>query len=167
VLIQGTYPGTGDGTMTTTFNARYENQRAGLALINGSLYIAWAAHEDAPPYYGWVMGYTYGSSGFTQVSVLNVTPNVQYGGIWMGGGAPSADASGHLYLITGNGGFDATRTSAPDNDYGDSLLQLSVAPNPATPSAAFTVSQYFPRTRQPTTPTTTISAPGAPPCSPT
>jgi len=143
VLIQGTYPGTGDGTTTTTFSARYENQRTGLALINGTVYIAWASHEDKPPYYGWVMGYTFGSPGFTQVSELNVTPNVHYGGIWMGGGAPSADASGHLYLITGNGGFDANSSSPPNNDYGDSLLQLSVAPNPATPSAAFTVSQYF------------------------
>ena len=143
MLIQGTYPGTGDGGGTTTFSPRYENQRSGVALINGSVYIAWAAHEDAAPYYGWVMGYTYGSSGFKQVSVLNVTPNVQYGGVWMGGGAPSADASGHLYVITGNGGFDATSASAPNNDYGDSLLQLSVAPNPTTPSAAFTVSQYF------------------------
>jgi hypothetical protein len=143
MLIQGTYPGTGDKTTTTTFSARYENQRTGLALINGSVYIAWAGHEDGPPYYGWLMGYTYGSSGFTQVSVLNATPNVQYGGIWMGGGAPSVDASGHVYVITGNGGFDATSSSAPNNDYGDSLLQLSVAPNPTTPSAAFTVSQYF------------------------
>jgi len=143
VLIQGTYPGTGDGTTTTTFTARYENQRTGLALINGSVYIAWAAHEDAPPYYGWIMGYTYGSSGFTQVSVLNVTPNVRQGGIWMGGGAPSVDADGHVYVITGNGGFDATSSSAPNNDYGDSLLQLSVAPNAAAPSTAFTVSQYF------------------------
>jgi hypothetical protein len=143
LLIQGTYPGTGDGTTTTAFTARYENQRTGLALINGTVHIAWASHEDTPPYYGWVMGYTFGSSGFTQVSVLNVTPNVHYGGISMGGSAPSADASGHLYVITGNGGFDATSSSAPNNDYGDSLLQLSVAPNPATPSAAFTVAQYF------------------------
>jgi hypothetical protein len=143
ILIQGTYPGTGDGTTTTTFTARYENQRTGLALINSTVYIAWASHEDTPPYYGWVMGYTYGSSGFTQVSVLNVTPNVGYGGIWMGGSAPSADASGHLYVITGNGGFDATGSSAPNNDYGDSLLELSATQNPTTPSAAFTVSQYF------------------------
>ena len=113
ILIQGTYPGTGDGTTTTTFNARQENQRTGLALINGTVYVAWAAHEDAPPYYGWLMGYTYGSSGFTQVSVLNVTPNVQYGGIWMGGGAPSVDASGHVYVITGNGGFDANSCERP------------------------------------------------------
>jgi hypothetical protein len=143
IPIQGTYPGTGDSTSVTTFSARYELQRSGLALVNGSVYVAWAAHEDALPYYGWLMGYTYGSSGFTQVSVLNVTPNVQGGGIWMGGGAPSADANGYLYVITGNGGFDATNTSAPKNDYGDSLLQLSVAPNPATPSSAFSVAQYF------------------------
>jgi hypothetical protein len=143
MLIQGTFPGTGDGTTITTFVARYENQRAGLALVNGTVYIAWAAHEDAAPYYGWLMGYTYGVSGFTQVSVLNVTPNVQYGGIWMGGGAPSLDANGNLYVITGNGGFDANSASTPNNDYGDSLLQLSVTPNPTTPSAAFTVSQYF------------------------
>jgi hypothetical protein len=143
MLIGGTYPGSGDGTATTTFNAQYENQRAALALINGSIYIAWAAHEDAPPYYGWIMGYTYGASGFNQVSVLNVTPNVHQGGIWMGGGAPSADAGGNLYLITGNGGFDAANASAPKDDYGDSLLQLAVTPNAGTPSAAFTVSQYF------------------------
>ena len=47
--IQGTYPGTGDGTTTTTFSALYENQRAGLALVNGTVYIAWAAHEDKRP----------------------------------------------------------------------------------------------------------------------
>ena len=55
-----------------------ENQRAGLALVNGTVYIAWASHEDTAPYYGWLMGYTYGAAGFTQVSVLNVTPNVQW-----------------------------------------------------------------------------------------
>ncbi len=61
----------------------------------------------------------------------------------MGGGAPSVDGSGHMYVITGNGGFDATSASAPNNDYGDSLLQLSVTPNSTTPSAAFNVVQYF------------------------
>ena len=48
-----------------------------------------------------------------------------------------------MYVITGNGGFDATSASAPNNDYGDSLLQLSVTPNSTTPSAAFNVFQYF------------------------
>jgi Putative Ig domain len=134
VLIAGTYPGTGDGGSSVTFNARQQHQRAGLALVNGVVYVAWSSHEDAAPYYGWIIGYSYNGSTFSRSSVLNVTPNVGYGGIWMGGGAPAADSSGNLYLLTGNGTFDVTGGSAPNNDYGDSMLQLT---------GALTVSQYF------------------------
>jgi hypothetical protein len=127
VTITATSPGSGDGGSTDTFSPRQENQRPGLALVNGTVYIAWASHEDHPPYYGWVVGYTYSGSSFTQCCVLNVTPNVGYGGIWMGGGAPSADSNNHIYLITGNGTFDVTNTSGPNNDYGDSFLLLSTS----------------------------------------
>jgi hypothetical protein len=123
VNIAATYPGTGDGTMVTTFVPREENQRCGLALVNGVVYVAWASHEDAYPYYGWVIGYS--ASTLAQVSVFNDDPNSGRGGIWMSGGAPAADANGNLYLITGNGTFDASNASAPNNDYGDSFLQLS------------------------------------------
>ncbi len=132
MTIAGTYPGTGDGGTTVTFNPRQQNQRPGLVLVNGIVYIAWASHEDAPPYYGWVMGYN--ASTLTQASVLNVTPNVHYGGIWMGGGAPAADSSNNLYLITANGIFDLTNTLGPTNDYGDSFLKLT---------SSLSVSQYF------------------------
>ena len=118
-----TFPGTGDGGSTVSFNAAQQNQRAGLALINGVLYVAWASHGDTPPYYGWVVSFN--PSNLSVAHVLNVTPNVQYGGIWMGGGAPSADNNNNLYVITGNGVFDVTNSSGPKNDYGDSFLQLS------------------------------------------
>ena len=126
VAISATYPGTGDGSTTDTFNPGLQNQRPGLALANGIVYIAWASHEDVGgvhPYYGWVIGYN--ASTLSQVSVLNVAPNVGAGGIWMGGGAPAADSSGNLYLITGNAYFDANSSTPPNNDYGDSFLQLS------------------------------------------
>jgi hypothetical protein len=132
--ISATYPGTGDGGTTVTFNARTTLQRAGLALVNGTIYLAWASHEDAPPYYGWMAGYTYNGSAFAQASVLNITPNFGYGGIWMSGSAPAADAANNLYVLSGNGMFDAASASAPNNDYGDSFLQLS---------SALTISQYF------------------------
>lgn len=132
VTIAGTYPGTGDGGTTVTFNPRMQNQRAGLALVNGVVYIAWASHEDTPPYYGWVIGYN--ASTLAQVAMFNDTPNVHYGGIWMGGGAPAADSNSNLYLISGNGTFDATNTTAPNDDYGDSFLQLT---------SGLAVSQYF------------------------
>jgi hypothetical protein len=45
----------------------------------------------------------------------------------MSGGAPSVDNNGNLYLITGNGTLDATSASPPNNDYGDSFLQLNAA----------------------------------------
>jgi hypothetical protein len=127
VTITATYPGSGDGGSTDTFDPRNQNQRPGLALVNGTVYIAWASHEDTPPYYGWVIGYTYNGSSFTRSAVLNVTPNVGFGGIWMGGAAPSADSNNHLYVITGNAKFDVTNASAPNNDYGDSFLQLTTS----------------------------------------
>jgi hypothetical protein len=134
VLISATAPGTGDGGNTDSFNPRTENQRCGLALVNGVVYIAWASHEDTAPYYGWIIGYTYAGSSLTQTVVYNVTPNTGYGGIWMGGGAPAADENNDLYVITGNGDFDATSASAPNNDYGDSLLKLG---------SSLTVLDYF------------------------
>jgi hypothetical protein len=127
-----TFPGTGDGGSTVSFNPQQQNQRPGLALVNGVVYVAWSSHEDTYPYYGWVIGFN--ASSLSVASVLNITPNVLFGGIWMGGGAPSADSANHLYLITGNGGFDATSATAPNNDYGDSFLQIT---------GGTTISSYF------------------------
>jgi hypothetical protein len=134
IQISATYQGSGDGGTTVSFSPRQENQRAGLALVNGVVYIASAGHDDNPPYYGWIIGYRYNGSSFAQTAAYNATPNVQYGGIWMGGGAPAADENNDLYVTTGNGNFDASNATAPINDYGDSLLELS---------SALTVSQYF------------------------
>jgi hypothetical protein len=131
--ITVTYPGIGDGGNMTTFSPKQENQRSGLALVNGTVYIAWASHEDRAPYYGWIAGYSYTGSGFNPPAVLNVTPDKQSGGIWMGGGAPASDGS-YLYLLTGNGWFTASNASAPNHDYGDSLLKLNLG---------LTVADYF------------------------
>jgi hypothetical protein len=127
-----TYPGIGDGGTVVTFNPQMQNQRPGLALVNGVVYVAWSSHEDTSPYYGWLVGFD--ASDLKVASVLNVSPNVQYGGIWMGGGAPSADSDNNLYLITGNAVFDANSAVAPNNDYGDSFLQIK---------AGATISSYF------------------------
>ncbi len=124
------------------FDAREENQRPGLTLSGGKVWVTWASHEDHPPWYGWVIGYQYSGGTFTQSAVLNVAPNAGHAGIWMSGAAPSVDSSGNIYVITGNGGFDATSTSAPNNDYGDSFLQLKPA------AGRLTVSSYFTPTDQ-------------------
>jgi hypothetical protein len=117
-----TVPGNCDGGSTVAFNPLNENQRPGLALVNGIVYIAWASHGDHDPYHGWVMGFN--ASSLARVSNFNTSPNAAEGlgycrgGIWMAGGAPAADAAGNLYVITGNGIFDGTSA------FGDSILKL-------------------------------------------
>ena len=131
--IAGTYPGTAEHTTTATFVPEKQNQRAGLVLSNGVIYIAWGSHEDSSPYYGWMMAYQ-ASNISQQLSTFNTSPNTNDAGIWMGGGAPSIDGAGNLYLSTGNGTFNATNSTGPTNDYGDTLLQLS---------PSLQVQQYF------------------------
>jgi hypothetical protein len=129
VVISATFPAMGG---TATFSAKQENQRAGLALINGVVYIAWGSHEDTLPWYGWMIGYD--PATLAQLYVFNTAPNFGQTSIWMAGGAPAADSSGNIYVITANGYFDATDSTPPNNDYGDSFLKLT---------NNLTVSQYF------------------------
>jgi hypothetical protein len=117
-------PGTGDGSSggNVAFNTLRQNQRPGLALVNGIVYVAWASHGDNDPYHGWVMGFN--ASNIAQApAVFNDSPNGSRSGIWMGGGAPAADSSNNLYVITGNGTYDGTTNS----DFGDSFLKLSTS----------------------------------------
>jgi hypothetical protein len=137
IVLAATY--SADNNSTVTFSARQENQRPGLALSGGTVYIGFAAHEDNPPWYGWVLGYNYSANVFTRTAVLNVTPNTSEGGIWMSGGAPSVDSNGHLYVSTGNGPFDGANASGSHDDYGDAFLQLT----PGMGQAGLGVSSFF------------------------
>ena len=110
------------------FNPLTQNQRAGLALVNGVVYVAYASHGDNPTYYGWIVGYS--ASSLNQVSLFNDDPGSGFGGIWMSGGAPAADSNGNLYVITGNGVFDG------NTQFGDSFLKLST-------SGGISVSSFF------------------------
>jgi hypothetical protein len=60
----------------------------------------------------------------SQRAIFNTTPNGGLGGIWHGGGGPAADASGNVYVITGNGTFDGL-APAGSNDFGDTFLKLT------------------------------------------
>src|SRR5262249_26613288 len=100
-----------------------ENQRPGLVLANGLIYVAWASHGDIAPYHGWVMSFN--STTLNLVSVFNTSPNGRQSGIWMAGAAPAVDSAGNLYFITGNGDLTADSIAPPNADYGDSFLKLS------------------------------------------
>jgi outer membrane protein assembly factor BamB len=91
-------------------------QRAALALSHGVLYVAFGGlFGDCGTYNGWVVGAR--SDGTGALLTYRVNANGR-AGIW-GPSGPAVDASGDLYVSTGNG----NSTSA--FDFGDAVIRLS------------------------------------------
>jgi hypothetical protein len=123
-----TVPGNCEGGESVAFNTLTENQRPGLALVNGNVYVAWASHGDHDPYHGWILGYS--TANLALAGTFNTSPNAAENlgycraGLWMSGGAPAADSINNtvsLYVLTGNGIWDGTTA------FGDSVLKLNTA----------------------------------------
>ena len=150
VTIAATVPGTGDGSSggLLSFTSQLHHNRSGLALSGQTVYVAFAAHEDATPYHGWLFGYSTATSDLRVApSIFNTTPNGVAGqnggadgGIWGAGGAPAVDSEGNIYVATGNGVFDQGTGMSMQGDYGDSVLNLSP---PSAPGASMQVNGWF------------------------
>lgn len=127
VKIAASVPGTGDGSSNgiISFDPRRNNQRQGLALVNGVVYISFSSHCDWNPYHGWILGYN--AQTLQQQIVYNATPNGEAGGIWESGMGIAADAQGSLYVVTGNGTVGQGGYTASDNGTNDIVSN----PNPA------------------------------------
>lgn len=138
VVITATYPGTGDGGSVDTFDPQRSNQRAGLVLVNGIVYVVWSSHCDWEPYHGWVMGFD--PHTLQRVILYNTTPNGQEAAIWMSGQAPAADTNGNLYAMTGNGTLD----QFTNNDWGESFLKLTPTNGTMIVSSWFTPYNWSP-----------------------
>lgn len=123
VEIQASVPGTGDGAAggSVRFDPLRENPRASLLLSQGRVILTWASSCDVGPYHGWVMAYD--AHTLSQLAVFNTCPDASQSGIWQGDTGPAADSAGNVYVITGNGRFDA---ATGGRDYGDSVLRLAL-----------------------------------------
>ncbi|HMC41240.1 MAG TPA: PQQ-binding-like beta-propeller repeat protein [Acidimicrobiales bacterium] len=101
-------------------DALHLQQRAALAVANGRVYVAYGGLDgDCGNYHGWVVGVDEGGTrGSYQ---FDTTPTSNGGAVWNGGGGPSVDASGNVYVVTGNpnnGQYTA-------GSYADSVVKLS------------------------------------------
>ena len=120
VVIQASYPGTGEGGTTLVFAPKNYKQRPGLLLLNGVVYTGWSSHCDIGRYHGWLMGFD--AHTLQQVSVYNNTPNGNQGSFWAAGAGPAADSAGNIYVVGGNGSFDQ---GSATQDLGESYIKLS------------------------------------------
>lgn len=125
VKISATFPGSGDGSSNNilSFDGQKENQRQGLTLVDGMVYVTFSSHCDWGPYHGWILGYD--SKSLSQQIVFNDTPEGGDGGIWESGMGMAADANGNLYVAVGNGtvGLNGDPTNLINR--GESALKLS------------------------------------------
>lgn len=138
--ITGVYPGTGANSQNgnVIFDPAQYAERAGLLLLNGTIYLAWTSHCDYAPYTGWVMAYS--ESTLQQTAILNLTPNGSDGSIWMAGNGLAADVQGNIYFLDANGTLDSSFDGngfPAQHDYGNAIVKLSTA------GGTLTVADYF------------------------
>ncbi len=141
-LITATVSGNGDGSVngTVTFDPQKENQRPGLTLLNGIVYVGFSSHCDWGPYHGWILGYD--AATLQQQVVYNDTPNGYAGGIWQSGGGMAADANGDLYVVTGNGTVGDSGNATNPRNRGTSALKLTRSGSTLTVASYFTPQNY-------------------------
>ncbi len=116
----------------TGFVPLNENNRPGLLLLNGVIYIGFGSVGDFKSWHGFVFGYD--ATTLAQVGFYNDTPGsgANGGGIWGGQQGLVADAD-NIYVTTSNGTFDV---NTGGSDYASSFLRLST-------SSGLKVADYF------------------------
>ncbi len=122
--VEATYPGTGGNSSggTVTFLPEVQAERAALLESGNKIYTVWSGRAgDCGPYSGWVMAFDAGT--LVQTSAIDLVPNGYGAGIWLGGAGPASDASGDLYLATGNAFGNGT--PGTNNDYGNTFVRVS------------------------------------------
>jgi hypothetical protein len=98
------------------FSATLNNQRPGLALSQGVVYLGFSSFCDTGDYHGMLLAYD--AASLSQTGAFNTTPSGTQGGIWMAGAAPAFDAAGNVYAATANGTFDNSA------NFGQSMVKL-------------------------------------------
>lgn len=119
-LVAATVPGTGMDSVngSVTFAAADEQQRMALTEVAGTVYAGFGSWCEVPPFHGWVIGYS--AATLRRTVVYNDSPDGWAGGLWESQAGITADAHGHLYLVSGNGTFDLDRGG---RDAGDSIVE--------------------------------------------
>ena len=148
-VIQGSVPGTGDGSVngTLAFNPLWQMQRSALLYmpyktsssqpalvkgrlapatsVSGTIYVAFGSHGDVFACHGWV--FAYDAANLNLLGVLCTSPNAKTdssgypiaGGTIWQGGSGPATDGTNIFFSTGNGMFNPGNGS-----YGDSIVSF-------------------------------------------
>jgi hypothetical protein len=145
-LIQASVAGTGSGSSggVLAFDPASQQQRPGLVLLNGILYLTFGSWGDVGAFHGWLMSYN--ATTLNQIDAICLSPNGIGAGIWAAGAAPVAEVNnpakpyGRMFLATGNGGYSATQPYAANT--GKQNFSMSVLDIDLT-GGKFTIEDLF------------------------
>ena len=127
ISASATVPGQGE----VTFDGRWENQRAGLLLYKGVVYVAFAPHCMERIEQGWILGYSYDESAFRQVFVFptdSSTAQEARGAGLIGGETLLMDESSNLFVRMGSRRSSTANVPVPES--GDSIVRLDISQGP-------------------------------------
>jgi hypothetical protein len=105
--------------------------RAGLLLLDGVIYVAFASRCEDPGqhiFHGWILAYD--AATLHQIGAFETTPDaapgktIDGGGIWQGAVGLAADPEGFIYAITGNRRLGADTAPRDTFNVADSFLRL-------------------------------------------
>ncbi len=120
-VVRASVPGDGIDSVhgRVVFAATEEQQRMALTEVAGTVYAGFSSWCDVPPFHGWMIGYS--AATLDRTVVYNDSPDTYGGGLWESQAGITADAHGHLFLVTGDGPFDLDRGG---RDAGDTVLEM-------------------------------------------
>jgi hypothetical protein len=134
VALSGSVPGNGSSSLNGVlqFNPKFQLQRPGLLLLNGIVYIGFAAqYGTSASWHGWIFGYN--GATLQQTGLWSSSPNGNGASIWNSGGGLAADVPdathpfGRMFIPTGNGNYSAAIPYDNSMNYAISILRLDLA----------------------------------------
>ncbi len=101
-----------------SFNSSFQNERGGLALVNGRVYVSYSGHAgDCNPYHGWVVGVDINNPSDVHAWATTALG----GGIWGHGGVASDGTN--MFVVTGN-----TFNTGGNWMGGEAIIRLQAGP---------------------------------------
>lgn len=132
--------GTPANDPSTPFNSFTEQQRPGLLLLDGVVYMAFGSHCDHNPYRGYVVGVSTSTAKMTALWATESGSSNEGAGIWQSGGGLVSDGSGRIIVATGNGinpPPEAGSKAATTGTLSESVVRLQVNSNGSLTPADF------------------------------
>lgn len=134
-VVAATVDGTGLDAANgkVSFSAKDEQQRMGLALVDGTVYAGFGSWCGLAPYHGWLFGFR--ADNLDQAVTYNTSPDDYAAGLWESQAGVTADEHGDLILVTGNGSFNL---DGGGRNAGDTVLRLRRQDGTLRPVDTFT-----------------------------